>query len=765
MRRPALFIMIYAIIGSLFGIYFNNNIIILHLFIIIVVVSNLFIVFHYKDYFFSFFMLVAIIYFFIANNSSMSEISKTDDLAVSGKPVTVEATIIDKLKKYDNSTLYVIKTNNITDENGMYIYKDKVNMYMYIDKNLTIGDVVKFNNVLRLPTPKRNDSDFNQELNYKVKNIKYKVYVSEINIIGHKNSFITVCNSFSNKITEKLYLIYPHKEAGILAAMILGDKTNIDNDIYELYRLAGIVHIIAISGLHISIFAGILLALLKPINIHISNIIVMIFLLFYCIFTGCSVSVVRATIMMYIYIFSIFLGRKYDLLSSTSVACSLLLLINPYYLFDMGFQYSFTAVFAIGFTSEIINRYKIKNKYLNTFIISCVVTLATKPITAYYFYYVNTLDVFVNIIAIALMEVILVFALISIAVSFIYIGIIKLYTIPVVLSLSIIEKAANFSLSIPYSQIIVGYVPLLIVVVLFVMFLSIYNLLMYNKFYSISTIICLIIVLSSFILKYRGFEANFMYVGQGDCTIIRDENKCYLIDAGSNSFTPTGTKILNQLKYEGVQKINGIYISHMDYDHMGAILEIANDITIDNIIISKYCEHNENYFNLIKIANDNNVEVIYTDREYRQNLTDDLSIELVFVDSTATDTNEGSAVYSVFCEDKKILFTGDISKETEEKFIDSDIDADILKVPHHGSKYSASKDFIEKVSPLIAINFAGYNNIYKHPSPETIELYKDMRIPFLSTNQYGMIKIRIDGNKIYYKYLDTKYKPVEELFY
>ncbi len=763
MKRPTLFFMIYAIIGTLFGIYFNNNNIVLHLFIVIVILSNLIIVVYYKDNFFSCFMIVAVIYFFIANGSSIHKTLQIDNLAISGEPVNVEATIIDKLKKYDNSTLYIIKANKIKTENDTY--SDNVNMYMYIDKNLTIGDIVSFDSVLRLPSPKRNDSDFNQELNYKIKNISCKVYVADINIIGHKNSLITFCNSISNKISDKLYQIYPEKEAGILAAMILGDKTNIDNEIYELYRLAGIVHIIAISGLHISIFSCILLTLLRPVNVWISNVIVMIFMLFYCIFTGCSVSVLRATIMMYIYIFSIFLGKKYDLLSSASTACCALLLFNPYYIFDMGFQYSFTAVFAIGFISEIINKYEIKNKYLSSFIVAFAVTIATKPITAHYFYYINTLDVFINIIAVTLMEVILAFALMSIAVSFVCIGTIKLYTAPVVLCLKIIEKAADFSLSVPYSQITVGFVPLAIIILLFVFILSLYNTFMVNKLYSILACLCIIIVAFTFVFKYRGFEADFMYVGQGDCTIIRDEDKCYLIDGGSNSFSPTGSKILNQLKYKGINKINGIYISHMDYDHMGAVLEIADNIPIENIIVSKYCEHNENYYNLINAADKNNIKIIYIDNGYNANLTDNMSINLVFADSNATTTNDSSAVYVLSYKGRRILFTGDISTETEEKFIEYDIDADILKVPHHGSKNSLSKEFIEKVNPIIAVNFAGYNNIYKHPSEATVELYRDMNIPFLSTNRYGMIKVRIDENEIYYKCINTKYMPVKKLLY
>ena len=762
MKRPSLFILIYALIGIFLGICLKDSDYLYYCFAVITIFTVLIIIF-YKKFLYILLLAVALMFFYISSNSGNYTNLQIDKAADTNTPVIVQAVVNDKLKEYEEVSLYKVTTKNILYTDNTF--SDNINMYIYIDKNLTIGDIINFNTTIKHGNKKRNDSDYNEILNYKIKNIEYKAYPSSVDIIGHENKFTVYCNYFSNKIKEKLYQLYPDKEAGIITAMILGDKINIDDDVYSLYRFAGIVHIIAISGLHISIFAGILLFMLKPFNKSISSLTVMLFLMIYCIFTGGSVSVLRATIMMYFYILSGLLGRKYDLLSSAAVSCCLLLICNPYYIFDLGFQYSYAAVFTIGFTSEILDKYKINNKLLNMFIISFAVTLATKPITVYNFYYINIIDVFVNIIAISLIEIILILALISIILGFIYIKIAEITTLPVYVLLKVIEKSAEASLALPLSHINIGAISLLIVATLYVLLFALYKLFMGKPAAIPVIILCIALIFICTINRYNDFEAEFMYVGQGDCTILKDKDKCYFIDAGSNTFSPTGKKILNQLNYENIHKIDGIYISHMDYDHMGAILEIVGQIQIESIIISKYCEQNENYNKIIDVANKNNINVIYVDQSYSKSLTKDMIIELVCLDNKSDNTNNSSPIYRVSYENKRILFTGDIDSETAEKFLNYNIGADILKVPHHGSKYSASQEFITAVNPYIAINFAGYNNIYKHPSPETLNLYKNMKIPFLSTEKDGIIKIRMNKNGIYYKLLDTKFDTIKNLFY
>lgn len=287
---------------------------------------------------------------------------------------------------------------------------------------------------------------------------------------------------------------------------------------------------------------------------------------------------------------------------------------------------------------------------------------------------------------------------------------------------------------------------------------------MCKSYSAFALVLCTALLFYSVNTKYRGFELDFIYVGQGDCTVILDDNKCYIMDAGSSEYKNYGEVLFNQLKYKNVNKIDGIYISHMDYDHMGGVLEIAELMPIDNIYISEYCHRNENYNMLLSSAEKHNINVEYVNENYEEQLTENTAVKLIYVDKNADNVNNSSVVYKLTYGDKSVLFTGDIDSKVMEKAADtSEIDADILKVPHHGSSGSVSEKFINAVSPQLAVNSAGYNNIYGHPSDETVAFYNDMNIPFLSTDYNGMIEIRIVDNEIFYKLLNTKFKPIYEL--
>lgn len=747
MKRPALFILMYTVIAILFGLYYIIPQV-LYYFLATIFFISIIIIIYFKNFYYILLIAAGMISFMFTVTADYHKDRELTKMADRDFPVAIEAVVSDCINQYDNTTLYKITTESIKFKE--HSSTEKINMYMYTNKNLKIGDVIKTKSVLFYGSKKRNESEYSQAVNFFVKKIEYKLYPEKLSIIGHKDTFMSFCHNLSYKVQDQIYKIYNKKDAGIITAMLLGDRQDLDEEIYSLYSLAGIVHIIAISGLHISIFCGILFAILKPLGPKLSSIVILLFLIFYSIFTGCSVSVLRASIMTAFYIFSGLLGRKYDLLSSTAMACSILLLYNPYNLYDLGFQYSFTAVFVIGFSSEIFKKYKLKNKFLLLFLTSLAVTLATKPLTIYNFYYINFIDVFVNIIAITLMEVILVFSLISILISFIYIKVGVLLAYIPHLFLTIIEYTAKLSLKLPFSHIETGGISFLMLVLLYIALFLIYKFFINKKLFAIPLIICIITVGTLAVNKYDGFETIFFYDGQGDCAIIKEKDKCYFIDAGSSQYSPRGKKILNQLKYENIKKINGIYISHMDYDHLGAVFEIAGNIDIEKLILSKYCKHNDNYNKLIETAAKNNIEVVYVDENYSENITASGKIELVAVDKNASSTNNRSPIYKVTSNGKSILFTGDMDAKTEEKFLNYDIDADVLKVPHHGAEGSVSEKFIKAVSPELAVCSAGYLNKYEHPSDKALETYKNMNVPFFSTEYNGAVRVKLHNNKISY---------------
>lgn len=761
MKRPALYILIFTLAGIFAGLYFTT-VYMPFIFAAAVIIAVTAIILYYKNFIFCLLIPMSLIAFYFAVNAGLYTNSQLESVADTSYPVEINATVKDIVKLYDDTTKYSITIDSFTYN---YVqYSSNVNMYIYTDTDLNIGDVINFKSTILHGNIKRNDSDFDEIRYFKIKNIEYKAYADNVKIVGHKNTIYVILNKISLKTENILYKIYPEKEAGLITAMLLGSRANLDTEIYDLFQNAGIVHIIAISGLHISILAGILLYFTKNMGYYISKIITAVFLLFYCIITGGSVSVIRAVIMMYIYILSELIGRKYDLLSSASVACCIILCFNPYYIFDLGFQYSFTAVFTIGLVSELLNKHNVTNKFIILFIISIAVSVTTKPITVYNFYYINLIDFILNIVVISLIQFIIVFGITSLILGSLILKLgIFIGGFSYVL-LKIIENLSQLSLKLPLSHIETGCIAIKYIFIIYIFIFSVYILCMKKLIAVPCIIICLTVGLFEINSSYKGFEADFIYVGQGDCTLITDSNRCYLVDCGSSLYKKYGQTILSQLKYNNIDKIDGIYISHFDYDHMGAVTEIAEYIPINCIYISKYSYHNENYNLLVNTANKNNIRIQNIDENYEEKLTDNMLIKTVYLNSSPLNTNESSAIYKVIYKDKSILFTGDINNTVEEDILKkADVKANIIKVPHHGSYGSVSLPFIKAVNPEIAVNFAGYNNIYNHPSVKTLDTYKNMNIPFFSTDYNGIVKIRIYDNDIYYKLLNTQFKPISEL--
>lgn len=761
MLRPALYILLYTITGILFGIY-SYDYSISCIFIAVIIVLTFIIVTVHKNLLCCLLMPVALLALSAGASSGLHTNSHIESMADTDYPLFVEADVCDIVNIYDDITKYKIKAKHMS-YNNTDIY-DSINMYMYVNKKLNIGDTVEFKSTISHGNIKRNEADFDEIRYFKIKGIEYKTFPDDVTVTGHSNTLGYFVKKISLSLQSTINKLYPQREAGLMTAMLLGDRNNLDDELYDLYREAGIVHIIAISGMHISILAGIILILVKPLGRYISSAIVILFMCFYIILTGGSVSVVRSGIMMFFYILSGLISRKYDLISSTALACTLLLFVNPYYIFDLGFQYSFIAVFTIGFTSEILKKYKIENKFINLIVISIAISLTTKPITVYNFYYINCIDFIVNILVVSLSEFILIFGLISAIVGTFMLNIGVFLSGSVYVVLKVIEYISEFSLSFPFAHVQTGAISMISFLLMYIALIFIYKILM-GKIYAIFPLVLSAVILFVGInTGYDDFEMYVIYVGQGDCAVIRDDDKCYIMDAGSSEYKNYGEILFNELQYNNINKIDGIYISHMDYDHMGGVTEVAELMPVENIYISEYCDKNENYNMLIDYASENNINIEYVNENYEEQLTENMSIKLVYTDKNAVSTNNSSAVYKVTYGGKSILFTGDIDSDIMDKASDTaEINADILKVPHHGSSGSISEKFVAAVSPELAVNSAGNNNIYGHPSGETIAFYNSMDIPFLSTNYNGMVKIRIIDNEIYYKLLNTKFKPIQNL--
>lgn len=772
MKRPMVYILIFFILGIILERYLNSGIGI----IICIGISYLISYLIYKKYKLIFIMLFPIIFTFgIINYKYNYTLDKDFNIFIKNKNAVEITGVISSIDKTSfGKNKIILKADSFKSDNITKTKKIKVQAFLDEEIDIDIGWKIKIEGNLYQPKKLRNPGGFNEELYLKTRKVFFKVYPKDISIISKDFSINTMFDKLRNRISSIYENVLPKNEAGILKAMILGDKSDLDEEIKMLYSDAGIYHIMAISGLHLSIICAIFALIIDKLfhkNFKAKStakIGIIIFLIMYCIFTGCNASTVRATIMISIVLIGYIITRTPDFLTSISTACLLILIYQPLYLFDIGFQYSFAAVYSIAiFSNHISNILSFKN--LNKTISSVIaVNIGSKPITAFYFYKLTVFDIITNILVIPLVFIIVLFGIITGISGFISINLAKFCAGIIYIIFKWYEAICRLVNIIPFSVIKTGHINIITILLYFLIFYLIY--LIISKKSNIKDIkipILLSIITFSFsillTMKSNKLEVAMLDVGQGDCIVASYNQKCFIIDGGGkinnesyDSSEGTGTyNLLPYLTYKWINNIDYIFISHFDYDHVKGILEILDKIKIEKILVSGDFTGNIYYDKLISESDKNNIPVEIIKNSEKIYLNKDIILNCIYPyeELSGEGKNNDSLVLKLIYKNVSFLFTGDIEEETEIKIIEknSNIKADILKLAHHGSNTSTTDKFLDLVSPNAAIVSTGVNNSYLHPSPETIDKLEKKKIPVFNTAESGAVILKTDGNKIFIK--------------
>jgi len=606
--------------------------------------------------------------------------------------------------------------------------KLKCNYYLNENENLNIkyGDKVYLTGKLKVPSNNTIPNIFNYKNYLNNNNIFYILSVDKIvNVKRNKSVFYIV----KNKIKERIDKIDTN---GYLDTFILGNKDYIDKEVYNNYKNNGIIHIFSISGMHISILSSIILYVLNKIRNNKYNIIFVIsFLLFYLVLTNYQASIVR-TIMFYIVLHvSKLLKLNISTKSSLLLAVSLILIINPKYIFNIGFLYSSIISFTLIYYSNRFN-----NKYiLNLLYISFMSFLVSLPITINNNYIVNLLSIFINLIFVPLVSFIL-YPLSLI--TFVFTCLYPLFNF----FISITEYLSNLISSI---NIFCVTIPKLNLLYIGIYYIVLYLSLSKNKKYFILLILIMIFI------KYvnffdSGFYLYYLDVGQGDTSVIKYKDKTIVIDTGGNPFNASykiSDNVIQFFHSVGITNIDLLILTHGDYDHMGEAINIVENFKVKKVIFN--CgEFNELEKKLINVLDRKKISYYSCIKEL--NIDNN---KLYFLNSGEYgNENDNSSVIYTELNNYKFLFMGDAGVEVEEDLIEKFNlqNIDVLKVGHHGSKTSSGKEFIDEINPKYSIISVGKNNRYGHPNKEVLNNLNKSKV--YRTDQDGSIMFKIKNDKL-----------------
>ena len=621
-------------------------------------------------------------------------------------------------------TKYEVKEDKITIEIKA---KEKLLItYKYQDKefnNLSYGDKIKAKGTLITPSKNTNQNTFNYQKYLYYKKIYYLVEATSINKTANNNNYLyTIKNTLYQKI-DKL------KSSNYIKTLLFCDNT-LSKEIKESYRINGISHLFSVSGMHINFFVSIIYLYLNKItyNKRIKYLITNIFIITYLILFPSS-SLLRSTVMSILYSINYLLKLKIKKIDILLLTLGVSLLINPFIIYDLGYIYSYTITFFLVLSSSTLKK---KNKINKIIYISLLSFLVSIPITIYNSYEINIISILLNIILVPIISIIILPLTILTYIFPILDSILYLFT-------NTIETISLFISKINITKIIFPKPSLLIIVLYYIIFLLSYQ----NKKYFYLNIILLIIIYISPYLN-SNFEVVMFEVGEADCHLIKyPYNKnTILIDTGKNEYK-IKNEVIPYLKSIGIKKIDYLIITHGDLDHIGGSITLINNFQVKNVILNK-----GTFTDLEKelIKNLNKKKIPYQININKINISNHT---IYLLNNTKYNNENDNSIITYFTYQKyKFLYMGDASITTEDNLLENYNlnNISILKVGHHGSNTSSSKDFISQINPSISLISVGENNIYHHPNKEVINNLFKSRI--YRTDINNMVKLTINSKGI-----------------
>ena len=641
---------------------------------------------------------------------------------------------IPKVSQYDNNTKQVIGTITAIKEKDKQITltiknKEKLLATYYLNKINTkykLGDKVKVIGEFKEPEPQKTKNLFNYKKYLYRQNIFYTIKVEKIILIKkNSNPYYFIKQSIINHFDKNAYL----------NTFVIGDKNYIDSNIKKSYQENGISHLFAISGMHITLLVTIIEKTLLKLKVKENTRfkIIMCILIFYLLLVGLSPSILRGVLFYFlfklnsIYYFYIKPVNLFLLIISFS------LLVNPYYIYDVGFQYSYLISLSLICLSKSIQS---NNYFISLLKVSLASFIVSIPITLYNFYQLNIMSIFYNLIFVPLISIIIFpFTLFVILIK----PLEPIYNLLIML----LENLSLFFSKISLGKLVFYRLPLIIYIIYFLI-VVLYIFRNKKEYIFLLLIILFIHYLYPFI-KNENY-INFIDVGQGDSILIHYKNKNIMIDTGgslTNQGDLSNNTTIPLLKSYGINKLHYLILTHGDADHMGEASNIVNTLKVETVIFN--CgNYNNMEKELIKQLSKKNIE--YYTCINKLNIKD---IKLYFLNTKDyKNENDNSNVIYTKIFNKSYLFMGDAGVEVEQELIEKYNlkDIDVLKVGHHGSPTSSGKEFIDEVNNKYSIISVGKNNRYGHPNKEVLDNLKNSKI--CRTDRDGSILFKIENGKL-----------------
>ena len=657
-------------------------------------------------------------------------------------------------------------------------------------KNIKLknGDKIKFTAKYQEPSKARNYKGFDYKNYLKTKKTYGIVTIENKKYKLLKENNVNIIDSATNKIVQDIKWrcnqILPTESAGMAIGILTGYTNELNNDIKTAFKESNLSHLLAVSGSHITyiILTINLIFRKKLIGNKLQKIITILIMIAFTKITGNTPSVVRATLTCIILMLASLLHRKADTINSIAISTLATLIYNPFNLFNIGMQLSYAGTISIIMFYSLYNhnsntKNKVKKYILDSVNLSISANIFIIPIIMYQFNTISTIFLFSNLLVSPLFGASIIIEIGLLILSIICMPIAKILGnfLNILIQMSI--YISKFFAQIPISNIIVVTPNIPTMIIIYLIEILIYYYLTHKetmnykfmiyikrKYKTIIYVSIIAILLFNLLILVQDLEKrqklmiHFIDVGQGDSCLIENESKKLLIDGGGNINSQNydvGEKVLlPYLLDKGINKIDYIMISHFDADHYQGLEKVIDSIKVKNLIISRQKTITNQYINLIKKCKQKRIKIIYVKSGTKITISQNLYLEILhpsknLLDDGKDGLNTNAIVTKIYYKSNKftMLFTGDIDKKAENEIInkyENKLNADVLKVAHHGSKTSSSEEFIKRVSPKVSLIGVGKSNKFGHPNEETLKTLENVKSKIFRTDICGEINIEVN---------------------
>lgn len=686
------------------------------------------------------------------------------------------------------------------------IFGKNASALCYLEKDTTLPKAGSYVRVFGEVSPflqATNPGEFDAAAYYRRKDCLFALRKTKITAqtktYGRLEEFLSQLRYESEVLFRKLL---GEKNGATASAMVLGRKKGMDSEVKALYQGAGISHLLAISGLHLSLIGAGLFGLLKKVRLPValSAGISTWILIVYAQLTGMGISTRRALVMFLLFLAAGLLKRTPDLPTSLAVAALLLLVPKPQRILDAGFQLSFSAVLGIAVMIPVLQDgwedaapslrvadgvagWNIARAAIvraccllrKNILAGLGITMTMLPFLLIHFYEWSPWSVLLNLAVIPLMGILLP-CLIGLQLVARLTALANCLELPQHLLCAAIEaifscyeQLCRFTTALPGSILHTGYPTwqALAVYTIGLIALAVSG----KKLRPHLRLAAAVCLMGIFLIRLPGeLNVTMLDVGQGECVGIETrEHHVYLVDAGSTSKKKTGQyQIIPWLKYIGTRSVEGIFITHWDEDHISALGELlewskSSRVKIRRIFLPDVALKDEVLETLLQQIEEANVSVEYLSAG--EHMTDgalQISCLHPYAKKVPEDRNDASLVLRLSQGDFQMLLTGDLEKSGEDWLVEqarpaveqphpaaqNPLRCTILDAGHHGASNATGEALLDLAQPELVLISCGKNNRYGHPAPETLKRLEERGIRWYSTAEVGAIQVQVGKKKV-----------------